>query len=93
MGFVMSGDKPAELPAHAIESLKGRCDAQDFYISPPASRWRRGQRLRVERGALRDQIVIYQGMAAADRCNVLIQLLGTWSKGVVKEGDLALAAA
>lgn len=84
--ILLNGDKPALLRETVIEGIKKQCDDQGLFVG-----FRRGQRVRVERGAMAGQIGIYQGMRGRDRCAVLLNLLGSEIKVTMRAGDLAAA--
>jgi transcriptional antiterminator RfaH len=86
-GVIMSGDKPANVPEKIVSDIKHRCNRDGVYV-PYRFRFQTGQRVRVERGALKGHFGIYRGMRSEDRADVLINMLGAMVHASFLEGDL-----
>lgn len=87
----MVGDKPAKLPEKVVGEIKSRCNSEGVYV-PYRFRFQCGQRVRVERGALKGHFGIFRGMRSEDRADVLIQMLGSTVHASFLEGDLVEAS-
>jgi transcriptional antiterminator RfaH len=89
-GVIMGVDKPATIPTSLVEEIKRRCNSSGVYV-PYRFRFRKGQRVKIENGALKGHIGIYRGMRSEDRADVLIQMLGSTVHASFLEGDLVSA--
>ena len=69
----MDGTTPAKLPNAVIAEIRSH-ERKGAIELPP--KLRPGDRLRVVRGPIRDQLAIYAGMSGYDRVAVLLRLLG-----------------
>jgi transcription antitermination factor NusG len=54
----------------------------------PCGRLQRGDRVRIKRGPLSQQVGLYQGMSAHNRVRVLLTLLGGKTTALVAERDV-----
>lgn len=86
-GVIMTNGKPARVPEKIVDDIRLRCNRDGVYV-PYRFRFQVGQRVRVERGALKGHFGIYRGMRSEDRADVLIQMLGTVVHASFLEGDL-----
>ena len=73
--LVLDGTRPAKVPDKVIDDLKKR-ERGGLIELPAPPGFRRGDRVRITRGILTGQAGLYEGMAARDRVQVLLQLLG-----------------
>jgi transcriptional antiterminator RfaH len=89
-GVIMFGGKPARVPEKVVADIKYRCNRDGVYV-PYRFRFQTGQRVRVERGALKGHFGIYRGMRSEDRADVLINMLGAVVHASFMEGDLVEA--
>jgi transcription antitermination factor NusG len=80
--------KPATLSDKFVDSLKGGCDEDGFYVM---KKFVAGQSVRVEKGVLAGTIGIYDGLLPQDRIAVLIEMLGTTVRASVREDDVVAA--
>jgi len=79
---------PVRLPHQEIAKIKKR-ERNGFVVLPkPRPRWVRGEKIRIARGAFRDHFAIYDGMCAADRHCILMNLLGRSVRMEVSDHDL-----
>ncbi len=65
--MVRDGDRPAPVPHHVIEALKGREDARGLIQLKRAPRFSPGDPIRVVNGALYDCLGLYEGMSGEAR--------------------------
>jgi transcriptional antiterminator RfaH len=83
---------PIWVPHAVVADLQARCDSNQVFVR---ERFKAGQTVLVERGALANAsclvTAIYQGMNGRERADILIQMLGTWTRATVCERDLAAA--
>lgn len=76
--LVMNGERPSILPETAIEQIKSRqgTDGMVYLPSTPASRFKQGERLRINEGPM----IGYTGICAEDsgptRVRILLDFLG-----------------
>jgi transcription antitermination factor NusG len=81
--LLRSGEAPARLPDRVLLDLQAR-EVNGIVQLPPL---RRGQAVRLIRGAFRGQLAIYQGMSGRARERVLLTLLGRQVSTVIRVGD------
>src|SRR5215203_1827427 len=74
--LVCDGDRPAPVPQHVIETLKGREDAKGLIQLNRRARFSPGDSVRVLQGALYDCLGLYEGMSGEARVAILLELLG-----------------
>lgn len=88
--LLMNGaDRPALLSASVVEVLRGREDEEGLIGLPP--RHLIGDSVVVEAGPFVHCLGVYDGQSGAERCFVLLSLLGRCVRTQVREGDLAAA--
>ena len=75
-GLVCAGEAPAPVPTRVIEGLRARADADGTFTLDRAQRLRRGDRVRIEAGPMRDLEGIFEAATDAERVVVLLELLG-----------------
>jgi transcriptional antiterminator RfaH len=73
--LVMDGLQPARVSGDVISEIRSR--EVGGLIELPTRKLHRGDAVRIVRGPFRDQLALFDGMRAADRVLVLLQLLGT----------------
>lgn len=71
--LIMAGEKPTPMPKREIDALKAR--EKDGIIELPP-RFCEGDKVRITHGPFTDCMALFAGDAAADRCMVLIEMLG-----------------
>ena len=81
--LLRDGDGPARLPSRVLDDLRAR-EVNGVVRLPPL---RRGQAVRLVRGAFRGQLAVYQGMSGRERERVLLTLLGRQVSTVIRFGD------
>jgi transcription antitermination factor NusG len=74
-GLIMDGTVPARLADSVIDEIRQR-ESGGFVKLPAPSRFRRGQKVRIVRGAFDGQCGLYDGQASGERERVLLSLLG-----------------
>ncbi len=90
--LVMNGStEPAFLPEGTIERLKGREDARGLLQLPPRPAFVEGDRVRVNDGAFKGQVGIYQGLPHHARVCVLFAYLGRKTSVLIAEDKLEAA--
>ncbi len=70
--LVRDGDRPAPVPHHVIEALKGREDARGLIQLKRAPRFSPGDPIRVVNGALYDCLGLYEGMSGDARVAICL---------------------
>jgi len=75
-GLVCSGEAPVAVPEAVIEGLRARADADGTFTLERAARLRRGDRVRIEAGPMRDLEGIFEAATDAERVVVLLELMG-----------------
>lgn len=82
------GEEPARLPPVEITRLRAR-EGADGLVRLEAHEFKKGERVRVERGAVSLDAVVADSMAARDRVAVLMQVMGRWTRADVAVGDVS----
>lgn len=72
---LMSGDRPAHLPDHVVDEIKGR-EVKGFVRLPKPKTLEAGQPVIVTKGMFAGHTAIYDGMSGPQRERVLLDLLG-----------------
>ena len=88
--MLMDGEKPALARDEEIEYLRERFDEYGTHKLGDG-RFKRGQRVRVLSGPMRDQIGMFEGMLPGDRVQVLFEMMGRAAP--VEMGERELSAA
>lgn len=83
--LVLAGDGPARVSSAVITDIRGR--ERNGVIELP-SRLRCGDRVRIARGPLREQLALYAGQAPHQRVAVLLALLGAQQRVLLPRGDI-----
>lgn len=85
--IVMQGQSPAIMPDSAIEQLRARENASGVIVlpKPNASRFAQGDAVRISSGPFVGFNGIWDGIGAADRVRVLLQLLGRQTRILIGE--------
>ena len=81
--LLMSDGRPAVLQDRHIGDWRRREDRRGL-VRIPIMEFLEGESVRVRYGALKDQTVIYQGMSGAERCTVLLSMLGRETRGTIE---------
>ncbi len=89
--LVGNGDEPMALADKVIEELRHREDDAGFIRLLSAPRFRPGDAIRVLEGAFSACLGIFEGMTAAERVAILLDLLGRKVR-VVMDAELVAAA-
>jgi transcriptional antiterminator RfaH len=71
--LVMDGMRPARVADHVIAAIRARERNGLVELAP---RLKRGDRIRILRGPLREQLALYEGQAPHEWVAVLLQILG-----------------
>jgi transcriptional antiterminator RfaH len=87
LGLVLSGGLPARVPDNVIAELRGR-ERDGYVVLPKQPRLRRGEQVRVVRGAFEGQTALYTGMKPRQRVEVLLTLLGTLRRIELGQHDI-----
>lgn len=74
--LVCDGDRPAAVPQHVIDTLKGNEGADGMIKLIRAPRFAPGDKIRVTGGAFHDCLGLYEGMNGEVRVAILLDLLG-----------------
>lgn len=92
-GVIMTGEKPSVLPEKVVESLKAREGGDGLVYLPnsPTSRFKPGERVRVNEGALIGYTGLCAGMSTQKRCEVLLDFLGRKTRVLIAEEHLGYA--
>lgn len=85
------GGKPQYIPASIIDNLRSREGPDGLVNLTPPPRFSVGSKVKCEGGPLAGHALIYAGMSAKDRVNVLIEMLGRQVKVDVPESELVAA--
>ena len=86
-------DGPLTLPSTELEKLRRR-EGPDGLIqlsTAPTERFKQGDKVYAKDGPLCGQVLIYEGMTARERCQVLANLLGGQVRVVLDEKQLVAA--
>lgn len=87
---VVGGSRPSHVPDGLVERLIIKQQEDGEHITLP---WNIGQTLRVKRGALRGELVIYEGMSRRAKERVLLKAMGGYVPIELDGTDLEAAAA
>jgi transcription termination/antitermination protein NusG len=88
IGLIRSGDSPAVVREEEIDRIKAQ-EARDGTIILPLTRFQPGEKVRVLRGPLHDQIgVVHAGMTARQRVAVLFSMFEREVQVELAERDL-----
>lgn len=87
-GLLMLGDTPGTVSGQEIVNLMAREDAEGQVVLPNAERLQPGMQVRATAGVFEGQVGIVQGMAAHQRCRVLMEMLGGQRKVLIAAKDL-----
>lgn len=85
--ILMAGDRPADLSDDVVEAIQ-RQEGKDGFVRLPKNGLQLGQTVCVVKGALTGQFAIYDGMLGADRCRVLLAILGRMSAVLLPTSDI-----
>jgi transcription antitermination factor NusG len=85
--LLRSGDKPAKVPDHIINEIRGR-ERNGLIRLPQRQRWQRGDRVRIGKGIFLGQIGLFDGMSARERVFVLLNLFGRQTRAQIPCVDL-----
>ena len=90
--LIMCGpERPGLVEDAVVEELRGR-EGPDGLVALPDSRgFSNGKRVRIEDGPLWGLDALYDGQSGAERCYVLISLMGRIVRAQVRERDLVAA--
>lgn len=89
--LVCNGEMPACVDDGVVAELREREDAQGYVKLSPHLAWRPGAKIRMQTGPLFDCIGRFDGLADAERVNVLLDLLGRKVRVVVDAGWVTAA--
>ena len=89
--LICSDGAPLEVPERIVQELREREDEKGLIKMAEQAPFRRGDRVQVTRGALIDQVGIFQCRSGSERAIVLLSLLGRDLR--VQVPELALAKA
>src|SRR5262249_25611755 len=87
LGLIMDGIRPAKVPDAIITEIRGREVGGLIELAPPPS-LRRGARVRILGGPLRDHLGIFSGMKPRQRVEILLQLLGGEQRVTLAKKDI-----
>jgi transcriptional antiterminator RfaH len=93
IGVIMRGGVPEIMPKHGIDSLRERENREGFVSLPDTWRFKKDQRVRIEKGILAGQVGIVAGLKDRDRVRVLFEFLGRKTEVLIAETDLIEVAA
>lgn len=85
--------KPATVPTAVIEALQQRLQPYERHVLRRGE-WvfKPGQRVRIINGPLKGlEAIFQQGLNGAERVQILLQLLGTWTRAEISSYDLESA--
>lgn len=88
---LMNEGGPQYLPDTIIESLRRREGSDGLVNLTPPPRFLPGDAVKTPEGPLAGHLMIYEGMSAKDRVNVLIEMLGRKTRVEVPESELVAA--
>jgi transcription antitermination factor NusG len=90
LSLLRDGDLPAKVPEHEIIYLQQRFGERgDKELH--SSRFEPGQAVRAVSGLWRDNVGVFDSLAAGDRVRVLFEMMGRATSVELKERDLAAA--
>jgi transcriptional antiterminator RfaH len=90
--LIMNKDIPAIIPEGVINTLKSREDQKGLITLPEKGKFNQGENVKLVSGPFSGYDALYEGMSTADRCRVLIELLGRKVVIEVSEGNVAAVA-
>ena len=88
--IILDGERPAVVPDAVINDIRGREVDGLIQLAPPPPEFSPGDRLRIIRGLLSGQIVLYAGMASRQRIEVLLTMLGAERRVSLAKADVRL---
>jgi transcriptional antiterminator RfaH len=86
VGLIMNGTHPASVADRIIDEIRAR--ERNGIVVLPERELRRGDRVRVVRGPLRELEGLCAGQAAHERVAILLSLLGRQSRIVLARDDV-----
>jgi transcriptional antiterminator RfaH len=84
------GAEPAKVPVSVIENLQSR-EGNGYVLLPQPPGLKRGDKVRIVRGALNGSLAIFEGMRSRQRVEVLLMLLGTQRRVDLPKADVRMA--
>jgi transcriptional antiterminator RfaH len=85
--LLRSGDKPAKVPDHIINEIRGR-EHNGVVRLPERPCWQPGERVRIDKGTFLGQTGLFDGMSARERVFVLLNLFGRQTRAELPVADL-----
>jgi len=89
--LLMGEGVPRVVSPQVILDIRRREGPDGLIMLEQPPKFRRGQRVKVEHGPLAGHLALYDGMAAHERCKVLLNMLGALAKVELEEALLAAA--
>ena len=74
--LICRGDEPAPVPGGVVEEIVGRMDTEGVIAMAPEVPFRKGDVVRVNSGAMTDQIGVFDCVTDEERVFLLLDLLG-----------------
>jgi len=90
--IICQGDRPLPMLPGVVEELIDRENEKGFVCAGPNLNLRKGDKVRVERESLCDQVGLFEAMADKDRVIILLNLLGRQVRALVPTEDVYACA-
>ena len=74
--LICHGDRPAPLPDSVVDDIRRREDDDGYVVLARQATLRKGDRVRITRGAMVDQVGIFEAPSDQHRVFLLLELLG-----------------
>jgi transcriptional antiterminator RfaH len=85
--LLTAGEGPMHVPDAVVDAIRSR-ERNGLVELPRRDRLKPGDRVKITRGPLREQIGLYEGMRGNERVLVLLALLGSSQKVELAVGDI-----
>ena len=86
--IICQGDRPLPMMPGVVEEIIGRENEEGLVCAAPNLNLRKGDKVRVERDSLCDQVGLFETMADKDRVIILLNLLGRRVRALVPAEDV-----
>ncbi len=86
--IICQGDRPLPMMPGVVEEIIERENEEGLVCAAPNLNLRKGDRVRVERDSMCDQVGLFETMADKDRVIILLNLLGRQVRALVPAEDV-----
>jgi transcriptional antiterminator RfaH len=90
--IICQGDRPLPMQPGVVEELIDRENEEGFVCAGPNLNLRKGDKVRVERESLCDQVGLFEAVTDKDRVIILLNLLGRQVRALVPTEDVYICA-